>query len=640
MSPAAVSAPSKLLCCCVLSSALASTAAFAQTQVANAQLPSLKQLSIEELLEVEVTLPLRRESAVRDAPATISVVTSEDIRRSGAVTLPEVLRHIPGLFVTRFNGSSWIVTARGFASTSANKMLVMIDGRSIYSPLFSGVFWDQQDAMLLDLDRIEVIRGAGASLWGSNAVNGVINIVSKPAAETQGTLATVGGGAEQRFAASVRYGGRAGAGHFRVYGKYFDRDDAKLADGQDARDGQRFGQGGFRVDFGDSASGFTLQGDAYDTRVGFFDRDDIEARGINFLARWRRRWSSDSELQLQTYVDRTNRIVPDQFREMRQTFDVDLQHRFTASSRHHLSWGGAYRRSADDTEPTPLLFFDPEDRSTNLLSAFVQDDISWTRDLSTIFGIKFEHNDYTGVEYQPTARLRWTPDDGHTLWAALSRGIRMPTRLDTDVRVTVGGRVVITGNPDFESESVVATEFGYRGATRGMVAWDVVYFHNQYDDLRTQEVGLPVVVGNGLNVTIDGLTITGTVQPRSSLRLTGGYSYLTYDLVLDPTSTDLNRGRADNIDPAHQIFALARVDLARTVDFDVNARYVSELPNPGTPAYTEAGFRIGWRVTPKLELSLIGQDILHADHFEFISPTSSRSTRLERALFTRATVAF
>lgn len=287
---------------CVILALASSSISTTPQSVQSSQLPTLKQLSIEELVELDVTLPLRRDERIMDAPAAIAILTSEDLRRQGAVSLPEALRHVPALFVGRFSGSSWVIASRGFASTSANKILAMIDGRSVYSPLFSGVFWDQQDAFLLDLERVEVIRGPGASLWGSNAVNGVINVVSKRAGDTQGTLVSVGAGAEEQLATAVRYGGRAGAGHYRVYGKFFQRDAAKIADDVDAADGQRFGQAGFRTDWDRSADSFTFQGDVYRSRNDLLPSGDrIRANGANVLARWTRRPSSRSELQVQSY---------------------------------------------------------------------------------------------------------------------------------------------------------------------------------------------------------------------------------------------------------------------------------------------------------------------------------------------------
>ena len=623
------------------------SAAYANDQTGQSgPLPALKQLSIEELLDLDVTLPLRRDERVMDAPAPIAVLTAEDIRRQGAVSLPETLRLVPALHVARFNGSSWIIASRGFASTSANKMLVMIDGRSVYSPLFSGVFWDQQEAMLADLDRIEIIRGPGASLWGANAVNGVINVVSKRAAQTQGTFVSIGGGLEEQFSTAVRHGGRAGTGHYRVYGQFFKRDSATLAGNVDSQDGQRFGQGGIRVDLGPAANAVTLQGDVYASRVDIFDRRDIRGDGINVLGRWTRQMSPTAELEVQGYVDRTHRYVQDQFQESRLTFDIEAAHRWTDERRHSLNVGAGYRRSGDDTTPSRLLAFEPEDRSTDLFTAFAQDEITISPRVSAIAGVKLERNDYTGLEWQPSARLRWRPSRTQTLWGAVSRAVRMPTRLDTDLRIFLNSIVVVRGNPDFHSESVIAYEVGYRAAPAASVVVDVTAFVNRYDDLRTQEFdGRQILVGNGLNDRSIGGNITATVQPRPWARLTGSYTRLAHRLTLDPASGDLGRGLQETIDPSYTARLLGRFDAPHRLEFDVGALFVGELPQaspsiPPTPAFQEANFRIGWWVTDRIELALIGRDVLHESHVEFISPTSARVTRLERALYTRMSIAF
>lgn len=581
-----------------------------------------------------------------DAAAAVMVLTSEDLRRQGAVSLPDALYHVPGLFVGRFSASSWVIASRGFASTSANKMLVMIDGRSVYSPLFSGVFWNQQDALLFDLDRVEIIRGPGASLWGSNAVNGVINVVSKRAADTQGFMATVGGGAEERFLSGARYGGRAGTGYYRVYGKFFDRGAGVLADGRDAADGQRLGQGGFRVDLGAEASEVTLQGDVYRTATDTLTESDIEARGANVLARWTRRSSARSELQLQAYFDRTSRAVPNQTEELRHTLDVDVQQRVNLNGRHTLSAGASYRYSADETSQASLLVFDPADRATRLISTFVQDELSLASSVMLIGGVKVEHNDYTGIEWQPSVRTRWMPNSRNTVWGAVSRAVRLPTRLDTDVRLYVGDVLAASGNPDFASESVVAFEAGYRVRPHPAVALDFTAFRNRYDNLRTQEFSAGrILVGNKLNSRSVGGSVSATVQPRAWLRVTGSYAHLEHDLSLDPGSTDIYQGRFETIDAEHLADFSVRVDLPRGFEFDVMTRHVGSLPQvvstiPGTPAYSEAGARLGWRITPTIEAAIIGRDLLNGHHAEFISPTSNRITRFERALFTRLTVAF
>jgi iron complex outermembrane receptor protein len=631
------------VCICAALSPAGVLAQQAETTMAS-QLPTLKQLTLEELLDVDVTLPLRRPARVVDTAAAVSVVTSEDIWRSGAVSLPEVLRLAPGLFVGRFSASSWVISSRGFASTAANKLLVLVDGRSVYSPLFSGVFWEQIDSPLFDLDRIEVVRGPGASLWGSNAMNGVVSIVSKSARDTQGTSVSVSTGAEEHFSSSVRHGGRAGSGHYRVFGKLVSRDDARLSDGTPAEDWQRAGHVGARFDFGSTSNQLTLQGDGFASRVGLAGRDDLESSGANLLARWSRAVASRGHLQLQVYFDHTSRLVPAQFDEKRDTFDVDLQHRFMLGGRHQISWGGGYRTSADDTTATVLIFFEPEDRRTNLVSAFAQDEIAITPRVMLTAGARLEHNDYTGLEAQPTLRARWTPYPSHTLWAAVSRAVRLPTRLDADVRITQGGRVLISGNPSFDAEQVVAYEAGYRVNAASLFSVDIAAFRNRYDDLRTQELpraaGAPVTVGNGLNINTSGVELTGSVQPRPWLRFTTSYAFLSKDLTLDPDSRDPTRGLNEAIDPGHQWTLSARVDFPHRIELDGALRSISALPNPGTPAYSEANVRVAWRPVARLEISVVGRDLLHRSHLEFGAPTSSRRTELERAVFTRVSVAF
>jgi iron complex outermembrane receptor protein len=540
-----------------------------------------------------------------------------------------------------------VVSSRGFANTSANKMLVMIDGRSVYSPLFSGVFWEQQDALLLDLDRVEVIRGPGASLWGANAVNGVINVVSKRAADTQGMLVSVGGGSEEQFTTGVRYGGRARSGHYRVYGKFFQRDAARLASGGDAADGQRFGQAGFRTDWERSSDAFTVQGDVYRTTADPLPSgDQIESDGVNLLARWSYRPSSRSEWQVQSYIDRTHRFVPNQIDEKRTTWDLDVQQRWNAHARHTVSLGGSYRYSADRTVASPLLQFDPASRATHLFSAFVQDEVQISPTVAAVAGTKVERNDYTGVEWQPSARLRWMPTSVHTVWGAVSRAVRMPTRFDTDILVFQGPRLIAVGNPDFQSESVVAYEVGYRAAPIRALAFDLTAFYNRYDDLRTQDfVGTRIVLGNGLNNRSRGGNLSMTVQPRPWMRLTASYTRLAHDLSLDAGSTDVFRGQFETIDPERMARVMGRFDLPGRVELDVMTSFIGRLPQvrpdiPGTPSYNEAGFRLGCRLSPNAEVALIGRDVLNDGHVEFISPTTSRITVLERALFTRVTLSF
>jgi iron complex outermembrane recepter protein len=629
-----------LLCAGVLLGGALDARAQQPTSSSAPQLPALKQLTLEELLDVDVTLPLRRPERGLESAAAVSVLTSEDIWRSGAVVLPEVLRAAPGLFVGRFSNTSWVVTARGFASTSANKMLVMMDGRSVYSPLFSGVFWEQLDYPLADLDRIEIVRGPGASLWGSNAVNGAIHIVSKNARDTQGTLISGGTGSEEHGFGSVRHGGRAGNGYYRLYGKFAARDDAHLEDGTPGGDWQRVGHVGSRFDFGSDTNGVMLQGEVFTSRSGLAGRDDLESSGGHVLGEWKRDFGAGNHLQLQFYYDRTARLVPLQFQEVRDTYDVELQHRKPFGARHVFAWGGGYRLSRDNTTPTVLLFFDPEDRTTHLLSAFAQDEFAVHEDVVVTAGARLELNHYTGLEAQPTARVRWMPDTTQTVWGGISRAVRLPTRLDTDVRVLSEGRVVIAGNPDFSSEEVIALDAGYRVNPLDMFAADLSVFRNRYNDLRSQEPGEPATIGNGLNARASGFELTARLQPRDWLRVTASYARLALSLTLDPDSRDVRRGAGEAVDPEHQWFVQGRANLPGDIELDTHLRHVSALPDPGTPAYTEATVRLAWRPSARVELSLVGRDLLRAHHLEFVSPTSPRRSAMERAVYTRISVAF
>ncbi|HEY2737950.1 MAG TPA: TonB-dependent receptor, partial [Thermoanaerobaculia bacterium] len=421
-------------------------------QVAQAVDPAeLKNLSIEELMQLDVTSVSRRSERLSQAAAAIAVITQEDLRRSGVTNLPDALRLVNSLFVGRSSQRDWAITARGFAITTANKLLVLIDGRSIYTPLFSGTFWDVQDTLLEDVDRIEVIRGPGATLWGANAVNGIINIITKRAADTQGGLAVAGAGhpLERGFGA-LRYGGTVGeSGHYRVYGKGFDRGPLELAGGASADDPMHMGQGGFRTDWGEGkADAFTLQGDAYDGRIGQALGGDTRVDGGNLLGRWSRHVAAGSDLDLQLYWDRTHRLIPETFEEHRDTFDLDLQNHLRVGERHDVVWGFGLRRTQDEVINSAAVAFLPSRQSQDLYSVFAQDEIGLRDDLHLTAGAKLEHNSYTGFELQPNVRMTWVLNDRRTVWGAVSRAVRTPTRLDENIEFLSAGQVVLTGSTD------------------------------------------------------------------------------------------------------------------------------------------------------------------------------------------------
>ena len=613
---------------------------------AQGALSPLKRLSLEELMEIDVTSVSRRPERFVNAAAAIQVITGEDLRRSGVIDIIEALRLASGLTVARQNNAGGVVSARGFTSAASNKLLVLIDGRSVYTPLFSGVFWEVQDVMVSDIDRIEVIRGPGAALWGSNAVNGVIHIITKAASLTRGAFASLTTGQEEPGTATARYGGGIGtSGAYRIYAKYAYRDGQKRPDGRDANDPQRHGQGGFRADwsFGERRS-LTLQGDAYSGRFGLNDRGPIEAWGGNLLGRWSQDTGRSSRLTVQGYYDRTHRFVPQQFQEDRGTWDFELQHRAAVGGRHDVLWGGAYRYSGDETQGSTVQF-DPADRGTSLWSAFVQDEITLRPGrLWVMPGVRLEHNPFTGLETQPTIRVRLTPARRQTVWGAVSRAVRIPTRLDVDARLRAapGAPVVVFGSREFESENAVSGELGYRLQPHAAVSIDLATFVTRYTDLRSQERfgpgPFPIRIGNGLRGRTAGGEVTLQVQPISAARFELAYAYLSKSIRAEAGSTDVTGGSGEGNDPVHQGYFRWSIDPAPRWEFDGTLRAVGELPDPRVPAYASATFRLAWQATRHLEVALIGRDLLSAQHPEF-GPPAVRD-EFERSVHARLILRF
>jgi iron complex outermembrane receptor protein len=592
----------------------------------------LKRLTIEELAEIDITSASRRAERLADVPAAVAIITDEDIRRAGVTTLAEAMRLAGVLDVARIHGNSWAVSARGFTITTANKLLVLVDGRTIYSPLFSGTFWDAQDLILADIDRIEVVRGPGGSTWGANAVNGVINIITKPAAATRGTFVSAGGGSPDWFAGAVRHGGRLGAGgSYRVYGKYRDRAPVFLASGGSSEDRQQFGQGGLRLESGLSgASQWFVQGDVYRGVEGLLSRDDADIAGGNVMGQWTRRFSR-GEFQGQVYYDRTFRHVSQQFEERRNTFDVEALHRQRYGARHELVAGGNVRVTHGRDRGSAGFRFVPEERTTALLSVFLQDDIVLKPDrLFLRLGSKFERNDYTGLEVQPTARVRVSMGPRQMAWAAVSRAVRLPARFDTDLQLVnpLTGAVTVTGREDFDSESVVAFEGGYRVRPNARLAFDMSVFANRYDDLRSLEPptrpGVPAVLGNLQNARTAGVELIAIVQPHDRWRVRTTYAWLDREFSLDPGSRDPFGGANESNDPSHLFSIRSYVDLPHGLQVDALARVVGRRPSPVVDRYGELDLRAGWTVRPGWDLSLVGQNLLHARHSELFGPNAPR----------------
>ncbi len=611
----------------------------------------LKSLSLEELMEVEVVSVSKKEQKVAEAPAAVFVITREDIRRSGATSIPEALRMAPGLHVARVDSHSWAITARGFNSTGANKLLVMIDGRSVYSHLHSGTFWDVQDTLLEDVERIEVIRGPGGALWGANAVNGVINIITRSAKDTQGTFVQAGGGTEERAFGGFRHGARVGDNAYvRVFGKYFNRDESVLATGKDgADDAWSQVRGGFRADWDVSdRDTLTFGGEVYDgdesqvltdnrATAPFLTRfvDDVEVSGGFFRGRWARRLSETSDLSVQFYYDRTLRDIPKTFQETRDVLDVEAQHRFRLWERQEIVWGLGYRWIHDETEPTFVLSWDPPNKTEDLFSAFLQDEITIVPErLRLILGSKFEINDHTGFEVQPTGRVLWTPSDRHTVWAAVSRAVRTPTRIDDDVLINLVAapgppitQIRFVGNKDFQSEEVIAHELGYRVRPLDRLSLDVASFYNKYDDLRTSEPNtpffeagrliLPLTLGNKMDGRTWGVEAAATWQITDGWYVKPSWTLFFMDLHTEADSGDTTSKLVERDDPGQQFAIRSSMDLGRNFELDLGVRYCDSRPRFDLPHYLAGDARLGWKAASNLDLSIVGQNLFNRSHAEF-----------------------
>jgi iron complex outermembrane recepter protein len=640
-------------------------------EAAEQDLGQLTKVSVTApALQMEVSTVSRQASTVGKSPAAVFVITNEMIHRSGARCIPEVLRMAPGVQVARLDASKWAVTIRGFNGRFANKLLVQIDGRGVYSPLFAGVFWDVQDVVLEDVERIEVVRGPGASVWGANAVNGIINIITKKAADTRGVLVQGGAGTEERGFATTRYGGRLGENaHYRVYGKWFERDRAYMA-GDVAQDDWRMGRGGFRLDWEpDECDTFTFQGDYDDGKTGRRNiypspdpptymatvDDDAHIAGGNGLVRWTRRIDDDTDWSVQAYYDRTERHwISGGFEEDRDTVDLDFQYRFALGERHSVVCGASYRNSRGHFRGISGVLSMPDDtRADDLFSYFIQDQITLQEDLLFFtVGSKFEHNDYTGFEGQPTIRLLWTPSKRQSIWASVSRAVRTPSWIDHDVSITMPllpgpppiSRVLL-GNPALQSESLIAYEAGIRVQSTDAFSWDLAFFFNDYDEIRDLHrlpldmSGIPFVAPLSFENCSEeqsiGFEIASTYQATPCWRLQGAYSLLA---ILDGNEADGADG-ADGGDARNVAFLQSSWDLGHDVQFDVMWRWMDSLHGMiSVPAYNAMDVRLAWLPRSNLELAVVGRNLLDDHHPEFADPyLNNVSTEVQSEVYGMAT---
>lgn len=648
---------------------------------------SLKQMSLDDLMNVEITSVSKKEEKLSEAPAAVYVLTQEDIHRSGATSIPEALRLVPGLDVARIDAHTWAISSRGFNGEFANKLLVLIDGRSVYTPLFSGVFWDVQNPMLEDVDRIEVIRGPGATLWGANAVNGVINIITKSAQDTQGWLFSGGGGNQDRGFGEFRYGGSHGDDLFyRFYGKYFDHADAEMPGGGNGYDGWEQGSGGFRADWQPTHENrLTLQGDAYvgtegqDNSVAtltppYMERltQNTDISGGNVLSRWTHTLADGSEMKLQTYYDKTVRdtaIVGDNL----NTFDVDLQYDRQIGSRQQVVAGLGYRLEDEAIRNSPTILFHPNHTDQQQFSGFLQDEVTLVPErLKLTLGTKLEHNDFTGFEVEPSGRISWTPTAHQTVWAAVSRAVRTPADYERNSRIQLQtippgelfpgsppALVTAEGDSSFDSEDLLAYELGYRVRPCERVALDFATFYNEYSRLATITTGAPVAgpvpdtlvvpeaFGNDSSAQTCGFEAAANWQMLDWWRWQANYTWLHVHLQVDDASTtspEIQPGGS----PQQQFSVRSLMDLPHQVQLDAALRYVDRLTiMPVTsstvvhvPDYFSLDVRLGWKPTKNLEFSIVGQDLLSGEHLEFVPELPSQTTEVGRSVYGKITLTF
>ncbi|HTC93264.1 MAG TPA: TonB-dependent receptor [Terriglobales bacterium] len=631
---------------------------------------SLTHMSLEDLGKIEVTSTSKEPVQASQTPAAIYVITQEDIRRSGATSIPEVLRLAPGVEVARIDSNTWSLGVRGFGSSLSRSVLVLIDGRTVYTPLFAGVWWNVQDTMLEDIERIEVIRGPGGTIWGANAVNAVINIITKNAKETRGALVSAGGGVLDQGFLNVRYGGGDGKSFdYRIYGKGFRRGPEFHSDHRQYDD-WGMGQGGFRMDWDlPSKDALTLQGDIYKGEAGeqavittftppFTNvvQDNAQLSGGNLLGRWKRTLSAGSDLQLETYYDRTDRRQST-FGEIRDTFDIDFIHHLTFVRQNFLWGAGARISSGNAIEVVPTTVFTPNHFTEKLYSAFVQDEIAIIeKRLLLTLGSKLLHNNYSGFDVEPSARILWTPVPHHTVWAAVTRAVRTPSRVEEDLQIT--GFVApnpltflrVVGNRKFRSEELLGYELGYRSLIHPKFYVDIASFYNNYDRLLSGEPGspfvesspspphivIPFIFGNGLAGNTSGFEIAPDWTPTSHWRLRGSYSYLHIGLSRNPGSLDASTIRStDGSSPHHMVTFQSSLDLPQHFEFDQTLRYVSALPAQKVSAYTTADAQFSWHSTRDFDFAVVGQNLLQSHHAEFAS--AGPLVGIERSAYVKVT---
>jgi iron complex outermembrane receptor protein len=640
--------------------------------------PDVTSMSLEDLMNMQVTSVSKRTQKVADAAAAVFVITQEDIRRSGATSIPDALRMVPGLEVAQIDQNKWAIGSRGFNGRFDNKLLVLIDGRSVYTPLFSGVYWNVQDVVLEDVDRIEVIRGPGATLWGANAVDGVINIITKSAKATQGGLVSAGAGSQEATAETVRYGAKVkDSTYYRVYGKYYDWYPSIDPAGVTASDGWHALRGGFRVDSNvTTRNSVTVQGDLYHDNFGetltvptltsptFWSTYPNNGResGGDLLGRWNHSFSRSST-SLQMYYDRTNIADPTVFGDQESVYDVDFQHDIHLGESQELVWGLGYRSIRDSNGSSFTVALLPDHSNLNQYSAFVQDEVSLLDNrMHVTVGSKFEHNPFTGFEFEPNVRVLGTLTNKQSVWAAVSRAVRTPAL--TEEGLQLNEAVIppgvpplnsplpvveaIFGSRQFGSEDLLAYEVGYRVQATNSFSLDLAAFYNNYTNLRSAEPGAPILVGSPvpsyvvLPFVASNKMSGGTygIEPFAEWKilprwkLMGSYSFLRMNIHKNANSLDPTPDLPNGLSPRHQYNLRSSLDLPKHFEQDLMLRYVDKLPGLNIPSYYSLDLHIGWKPVSQVQLSFGAQDLLNSQHLEFIPEfINTLPTQVRRTFF-------
>jgi iron complex outermembrane recepter protein len=602
---------------------------------------ALKKLSLKELLDVEVISVSKHPEKLTEVASAIQVITQQDIRNSGAKTLPEALRLASNLQVAQVNSSQWAISARGFNNVLANKLLVLIDGRTIYTPLYAGVFWDVQNLVLDDIERIEVISGPGGTLWGVNAVNGVINIITKNSKDSKGLFVEGLAGSHVPGMGSIRYGGSINNKlSYRIYGMGYKLGSSVDTNKLKVNDEWSNWQGGVRLDWDASAK------DKLSLVQGIYKADpnpdggdtSVLAKGDNITARWNHIISGKADFQLQVYYDHTLRDFGNGFTEDLKTYDIEWQHRNQLGVRHQLTYGLNFRLMDHLVTNLDLFSFLPAHKKLYNYNAFVQDEITLITDrLRLTVGTKAGSNNYSGFEYQPNVRITWLPSKSQTVWGAVSRSVRTPSRIDREFYLDLLPNFPFITGSKFDSETLIAYELGWRSQPIENLSLSLATYYNRYDNIRSVEpgpppFGIPVTFGNGVKGNTYGVELSATCQVLNQWMLRGGYTFLKKDLSVKSTSMDLNKGSAESNDPEHQFLLQSVVNIVKKIEWGTVFRYIGKLPKPAIKAYTGLDVRIGWKITSVFEVSLIAQNLLNEQHLEFI-PSSPGPRNIERGLF-------